>query len=84
MLSHPGGGKLFDSLAVDSEGWVCVGTLSVGGITAVSPDGSKVEFVELPDPLVTNICFAPDEPRTAYVTFSGTGKLAAIDWPSHG
>lgn len=83
VLCHPGGGKLFDSLAVDPEGWVCVGTLGVGGITAVSPDGSTVAFVELPDPLVTNICFGPDDPHTAYVTMSGTGVLAAIDWPSH-
>jgi gluconolactonase len=83
LLCNPGGGKLFDSLAVDPEGWVCVGTLSVGGITAVSPDGARTEFVDLPDPLVTNICFGPDDPNTAYVTFSATGVLAAIDWPSH-
>ncbi|MGY6502158.1 MAG: SMP-30/gluconolactonase/LRE family protein [Acidimicrobiales bacterium] len=83
VLCHPGGGKLFDSLAVDPEGWVCVGTLGVGGITAVSPDGSSVEFVELPDPLVTNVCFGPGDPHTAYVTMSGTGVLAAIDWPAH-
>jgi gluconolactonase len=84
VLCHPGGGKLFDSLAVDPEGWICVGTLGIGGITAVSPDGSRVEFVDLPDPLVTNICFGPDDPHTAYVTMSGTGVLAAIDWPAHG
>lgn len=83
VLCHPGAGKLFDSLAVDPEGWICVGTLGTGGITAVSPDGARVEFVELPDPLVTNICFGPDDPNTAYVTMSGTGVLAAIDWPSH-
>ena len=83
VLCHPGGGKLFDSLAVDPEGWVCVGTLGVGGITAVSPDGSSAEFVELPDLLVTNICFGPDDPTTAYVTMSGSGVLAAIDWPPH-
>ena len=81
VLCHPGGGKLFDSLAVDPEGWICVGTLGTGGITAVSPEGSTVEFVELPDPLVTNICFGSDDSNTAYLTMSGTGALAAIDWP---
>lgn len=84
VLSHPGNGKLFDSLAVDPEGWICIGTLGVGGITAVAPDGSTSKFIELPDPLVTNICFGPEDPHTAFVTFSGAGKLAAIDWPSHG
>jgi gluconolactonase len=83
VLTHPGNGKLFDSLAVDPEGWVCVGTLGTGGITVVSPDGATTDFVPLPDPLVTNICFGPDDPHTAYVTLSGTGVLAVIDWPSH-
>ena len=82
VLCHPGNGKLFDSLAVDPDGWVCVGTLGTGGITAVSPDGGSVEFVELPDPLITNICFG-DDPSVAFVTMSATGVLAAIDWPAH-
>ena len=47
--------QLLDSLAVDGEGWVCVGTLVNGGITAISPDGSEVEHVPIDDPLVTNI-----------------------------
>ncbi|HEX8802875.1 MAG TPA: SMP-30/gluconolactonase/LRE family protein, partial [Acidimicrobiales bacterium] len=76
--------QLFDSLAIDAEGWVCVGTLVNGGITAVSPDGSQVEHTPLPDLLVTNICFGGDDLRTAYVTLSGTGRLVAIDWPRPG
>src|SRR4029453_15105367 len=56
LLPDPGHNHLFDSLAVDSEGWVCVATLVHGGITAVSPDGSQVERIPLPDPLTTNIC----------------------------
>lgn len=78
------GAQLLDSLAVDAEGWVCVGTLGNGGVTAVSPDGSRVEHTPLPDPLVTNLCFGGDDLRTAYVTLSGTGRLVAIDWPRPG
>ena len=33
--------QLLDSLAVDGEGHVCVGTLGNGGITVISPDGSS-------------------------------------------
>ena len=84
VLCHPGRGKLFDSLGVDHEGRVCVGTLGTGGVTVVAPDGSNEEFVALPDPLVTNICFDPNDPTVAYVTMSGTGVLAAIDWPATG
>jgi gluconolactonase len=77
------GMQLLDSLAVDGEGWVCVGTLVNGGITAISPDGTKVEHTPLPDPLVTNVCFGP-EPRTAIATLSATGQLVAIPWPREG
>jgi gluconolactonase len=75
--------QLFDSLAVDGEGWVCVGTLLNGGVTAISPDGGTVEHHPLADVLVTNICFAGDEPR-AYCTLSGTGLLVEIPWPRPG
>jgi gluconolactonase len=75
--------QLFDSLAVDGEGWVCIGTLANGGITAISPDGTTVEHHSLPDFLVTNICFPGDEPR-AICTLSGTGQLVEIPWPRPG
>jgi gluconolactonase len=84
LLGAPGGGAFFDSLAVDGEGWVCVGTLGTApGITAYSPDGGEVEHTPLLDPLTTNICFAPDG-TTAYATLSGTGQLVAFDWPRPG
>lgn len=78
------GYQLFDSLAVDGEGFVCVATIVNGGITAISPDGARVEHVPLPDPLVTNVCFGGPEMRTAFVTLSGTGRLVAIPWPRRG
>lgn len=85
LLGDPGGGRLFDSLAVDGEGWVCVATLGAApGITAFSPDGGRAEYTPLPDPLTTNICFAPDGGNTAYATLSGTGQLVAFDWPRPG
>lgn len=84
LLGAPGDGAMFDSLAVDGEGWVCVATLGANpGITAFSPDGDQVEHTPLPDPLTTNICFGPDG-RTAFVTLSGTGQLVAFDWPRPG
>ncbi len=83
LLHGAPGAQLFDSLAVDGDGWVCVATIGNGGITAISPDGSTVEHVALPDVLVTNICFVDDEPR-AFCTLSGTGQLVEIDWPRPG
>jgi gluconolactonase len=93
LLAGPGGGKLLaglpgyqllDSLAVDSAGNVCVATLINGGITVISPDGASVEFIPTGDPLTTNICFGGPGLKTAYITLTGTGKLAAMDWPRPG
>jgi gluconolactonase len=75
--------QLFDSLAVEADGRVCVATIVNGGITVVSPDGSA-EHVPMPDFLTTNICFGGPEMKTAYVTLSGTGRLVAVDWPRPG
>ncbi|HEX7166891.1 MAG TPA: SMP-30/gluconolactonase/LRE family protein [Acidimicrobiales bacterium] len=84
LLYGAPGNDLYDSLAIDGDGHVCVATLVRGGITSVSPDGETVEHVPLPDPLVTNIAFGGDDLRTAYVTLSATGKLVAIPWPRPG
>src|SRR5262245_31423294 len=48
LLADPGDFTLFDSLAVDAAGWVCVATLVKGGITCIAPDGGAVEHVPLP------------------------------------
>jgi gluconolactonase len=76
--------QLLDSLAVDSAGNVCVGTLVNGGISVVSPDGELVEFVPVDDMLATNICFGGDDLTTAYITASTTGRLLRTTWPRPG
>jgi gluconolactonase len=83
-VAGPAGLQYFDSLAVDSDGNVCVATILNGGITVISPDGSSVEHVPMPDPLTTNICFGGNDLRTAYITLSGTGRLVSMDWPRPG
>lgn len=83
LLAGLPGLQYLDSLAVDPEGNVCVGTLVNGGITVISPDGSSVEHIAVDDVLVTNIAFAPSGGSggsTAYLTSSGTGRLLAMDW----
>jgi gluconolactonase len=88
---HPGkllygapGYRLFDSMAVDGDGWVCQATLIEGGITQISPDAKTVEAISLSDPMITNICFGGPDRRTAFITCSGTGHLIAVDWPRPG
>ncbi len=38
----------------------------------------------MPEIYPTNICFGGPDMRTAFVTLSLTGKLAALDWPEPG
>jgi gluconolactonase len=84
MLCGLPGQQFFDSLAVDAEGYVVVATIVNGGLTVVAPDGSSIEHVPLPDPVVTNVCFGGPDLRTAYVTLSASGRLVSFDWPRPG
>ena len=84
LLAGVPGFREFDSLAVDSAGNVCVATLFTPGITVISPDGRNVDYIDLPDPYVTNICFGGPALKTAYVTLSAKGRLIAFDWPRPG
>jgi len=84
LLYGAPGYQLFDSLAVDAGGNVCVATIANGGITVVSPDGASVEHVPLPDFYTTNVCFGGADLKTAYITLSGTGRLVSIPWPRPG
>jgi gluconolactonase len=82
LLYSFGGLERLDSLAVDSEGSVCVATLVTGLITVISPEGALVREVSMPefDPMVTNICFGGPDLRTAYITSSGLGRLYEMQW----
>lgn len=82
------GYQLFDSLAVDSAGNVCVATLVTGGIAVIAPTGAVAGFVPVDDRITTNICFAGTDLTTAYITGGSTGRLlrttAATPWPQPG
>jgi gluconolactonase len=73
----------FDSLAVEADGRVVVAAIS-HGLCVVAPDGSDHEYVALPDPMTTNVCFGGPDRTTAYVTQSGGGRLVALEWPRPG
>ena len=57
----------FDSLAVEESGKVVVAAIN-HGLCVVEPDGSGHEYVEMPDPLTTNVGLRrarPHAPRTS-------------------
>ncbi len=78
----------FDSLAVDSEGNVCVATLLTGCITVISPWTGDVVQYSLPpgceDRMPTNLCFAGPDLRTVYITLGRSGRLLRCRWPVAG
>jgi gluconolactonase len=85
LLYSPGGLQGFDSLGVDGDGNVCLATLVNGGISVVDGEsGALVDFVQTGDILTTNICFGGDSLETAYLTLSGSGRLASMPWPRPG
>lgn len=77
------GYQFLDSLAVEECGNVCVATLLNGGVTVIAPTGAT-EHIAFPDLFPTNICFGGADRRDAYVTLSGTGRLAKVRWPRPG
>jgi gluconolactonase len=79
-----GGYQMFDSLAVEAGGNVCVATLVSGCISVIAPDGTLVEQVPTGDRVTTNIAFGGPDLKTAYITLSGKGELIAMDWPRPG
>ncbi|MFT4569840.1 MAG: gluconolactonase [Hyphomicrobiaceae bacterium] len=83
-IAGPGGLQLFDSLAVDADGNVCVATILNAGITIVSPDGSEVRHIATDDLMTTNICFGGPDLKTAFITLSSTGRLISMDWERPG
>ena len=78
------GYQLFDSLAVDGDGNVCVATLINGGITVIAPSGEVLQHIEVDDRITTNICFGGPDFQTAYITASSTGRLLSMKWPYKG
>jgi gluconolactonase len=87
LLGLPGY-QLFDSLAVDGAGNLCVATLVNGCVTVISPVDGSYQQIPTGDLLTTNVCFGDGDGsgryRDVYVTVSGTGKLLHGRWPHDG
>jgi len=84
LLNKEGGLKRFDSLAVEKNGYICVGTLIDGGISVISPKHGLVEFHKLDDPYITNICFGGKNQKNAFITASFKGQLLRAKWEREG
>lgn len=77
------GFQWLDSLKVEADGRVCVGTIFNGGITIFGLDGST-EHLAVPDLFTTNLCFGGADMRDVWITASSTGKIYKTRWPRPG
>jgi gluconolactonase len=77
------GGSMLDSLKVEANGNICVGTLRSGGITIFDLKGN-MEFRKFPDTMVTNLCFGGPDMCEVWVTGSHAGELYKCRWPRPG
>ena len=85
FIAGAAGMTMFDSLAVEQSGKVCVASIGAGGVTVIDPATGEVEHVAVgDDPLTTNICFGGADMQTAYITLSTTGRLISCRWPRPG
>ena len=68
-----GGYQMFNSMAVEANGNVCVATLVSGCISVIAPDGTLVEQVPTGDRVTTNIAFGGPraEDRVHYAVGQG-------------
>ena len=84
VLASIGGDLAFDSMKIEANGNLLVGTLTAGCISVISPTGALLEQLYLPDTGVTNMAFGGRELRTLYVTLTQTGRLVSLQWPRPG
>ncbi len=83
VIATLAGFQWVDSLKVEADGRVCVGTIFTGGITVFSPDGTTAH-VKVDDMFTTNLCFGGSDMRDVFVTASSTGRILKGRWERPG
>lgn len=76
VVSSFPGRQLLDSMAIASDGTICVGSLAdAQGIALVDPLSGEHRLRPFPDFYTTNICFGGPDMQDAWITLSTTGRL---------
>lgn len=84
LLWSPSYYAMFDSLAVDAEGFIYVADIPHGGISVVSAQGQPIEKIATPDALTTNLCFGGPQHKSMFITLSSTGKIVRAEGKREG
>ena len=66
-----------DGLAVAADGSVWVALAGGGhGVSVFGQDGVETEFIEIPEPLCTSLCFGGDDLKTLYIVSGSEGAVS--------
>jgi gluconolactonase len=84
VLASFGGRDYLDSMRLEADGTLCIGTLVASGIRRVTSRGRVLELMRVPDLIPATLCFGGPGLRTAWITGSTTGTLHRVRWPAPG
>lgn len=76
--------SFLDSMAVEADGALVVGTLFKGCVSVIRPSGELQDQLYFPERFVTSIAFGGKDMRTAFITLTTTGRLVSVPWPRPG
>ncbi len=62
-----------DGLAISEDGRIWVALVDAGGVAVYRPDGSLDDFIAIPDPMCTNLCFGGEDLRDLYIVSGSKG-----------
>lgn len=66
-----------DGLAVSADGAVWVALAGGGhGVAVFAADGSRREFIEIPEPMCTSVCFGGDDLKELYIVSGSEGAAS--------
>jgi xylono-1,5-lactonase len=64
-----------DGLVVAEDGTVWVALAGGGhGVAVFDPEGARVDFVKIPEPMCTSVCFGGDDLQDLYIVSGSTGS----------
>ena len=84
VLGVKPGWQKFDSMALEENGNICVASFLNSAIVVFTPEGDLLETVPVEDRFCTNLAFGGPARKQAFITLSGAGMLAVMDWPRAG
>ncbi len=63
-----------DGLVVSSDGCVWIALAGGSGVAVIDPGGNQSDFIEIPQPMCTSVCFGGEDLKTLYIVTGSDGS----------